>query len=180
MTEIELFEDQITELQQFAAEESARLLQEETSGKKSKRKDQNSDTTLRVVQEFVKGRDWPEWSAAKDWLVKADPTRKLGLAEGLGLYKHEALQELFDAFKETDVSDCIAQVRRVGYRLSQDGIQVMRYNALVLSFVTGTYWSGGVPGAGSQIGCWVRAWWQGLPAWSKSGPPVRKTQESQA
>lgn len=95
------------------------------------------------------------------------------------MYNHEALEQLFDAFKATVAPDMVKQVRRVGYRLSQDGVQVMRYNALVLSFLSGMFWSGPVPGPGSQIGYWVRLWWQGVPEWRESGPPVRRTVDAQ-
>lgn len=95
------------------------------------------------------------------------------------MYKHEALVQLFDAFKATDVSDVIKNVRKLGYMLSEDGKLVMRYNVLVLSFLSGMYWSDAVPGAGTQIGYWVRLWWQGVPEWRESGPPVRNEENPQ-
>ena len=61
----------------------------------------------------------------------------------------------------------------------QSLLQVMRYNALVLSFVSGMYWAGAVPEPGSQIGYWVRLWWHGVPGWRGSGPAVRRTVDTQ-
>jgi hypothetical protein len=95
------------------------------------------------------------------------------------MYKHQALVQLFDAFKATETADCIKQVRKVGYMLANDGLQVMRYNTLVLSVLSGMYWTGGVPGVGSQIGFWVRLWWDGIPGWRQGGPPMRPAEASQ-
>jgi hypothetical protein len=73
---------------------------------------------------------------------------------GLSMYRHEALVLLFDAFKATEPTECIKQVRRVGYVLSKEGLHVMRYNTLVLSFLSGMYWTGAVPGVGAVMVEW--------------------------
>lgn len=80
---------------------------------------------------------------------------------------------MFESFKAEEMSETITGIRKMGYRLSEDGLPVMRYNALVFTIICGTYWTGPMGGPASDIGFWVRQWWVGIPVWRPSGPPVR-------
>jgi hypothetical protein len=77
----ELSAEQNTEIDHFAAEESARVEQIDVKNKKLKVKDR--EHSLRDVQEAIRAFEWPDANIAKDWLTKADPTRRLGIHAGM-------------------------------------------------------------------------------------------------
>lgn len=81
MTVRQLSEQQEADIEEFAADESARVAQHEA--KNAERKSKDKESSITVVQEFARQHEWPDVAMAKAWLTKADPTRKLGLAAGV-------------------------------------------------------------------------------------------------
>ena len=84
--------------------------------------------------------EWPCELEVRRWLK--DEASKYGRKDfsEFELYHHHSARLLFNAFAEEEYVRVVAGFRQAGVFLARGGIEMMRYNYYVLSYMAGAYW----------------------------------------